>query len=318
MILAFKLRLSSTIQVSIHSIPQSVLQQTVAANATGLTPDGDLLASLQTHHRMAGQQSIVVSAAHHNSNSNLQCIAPQNVSNVNNNNNNNYNGHATGASGSVASASGLLSPATASTSVAASLLHLADGGGGGGVGGGSSTDLTATPAPQPLRLLSVLTAVKKQGVSGESSDSTGRQQARDIQIPTYEKDFRSKQLIKEALMDNDFLKNLDSSQVREIVDSMYGLEVRNGEYVIREGEAGAHLFVSAVGEFEVIQDGTVLGKMGEGKAFGELAILYNCTRTASIKGEYIRIFCKEKPNRLPDYIFKDMTYTNIVLSRRVY
>lgn len=127
--------------------------------------------------------------------------------------------------------------------------------------------------------------MKKQGVSGESSDTTGQQFSRDILIPKYEKDFRSKQLIKDAILDNDFLKNLDTSQVRELVDSMYGLEVRCGEYVIREGEAGAHLFVSAAGEFEVIQAGTVLGKMGEGKAFGELAILYNCTRTASIKGE---------------------------------
>lgn len=85
-------------------------------------------------------------------------------------------------------------------------------------------------------------------------------------------------------MDNDFLKNIDSSQVRELVDSMYSREVGEGEYVIREGEAGAHLFVSAEGDFEVIKDGKVLGKMGAGKAFGELAILYNCTRTASIKG----------------------------------
>lgn len=96
---------------------------------------------------------------------------------------------------------------------------------------------------------------------------------------------RSKQLIKDAIMDNDFLKNLDSSQVRELVDSMYSLAVGQGEYVIREGEAGAHLFVSAEGEFEVIKDQKVLGKMGTGKAFGELAILYNCTRTASIKGK---------------------------------
>lgn len=48
--------------------------------------------------------------------------------------------------------------------------------------------------------------------------------------------------------------------------------------------AGSHLYVSAEGEYEVIKDGKVLGRMGSGKAFGELAILYNCQRTASIKG----------------------------------
>ena len=45
------------------------------------------------------------------------------------------------------------------------------------------------------------------------------------------------------------------------------------------------MYVAAEGEFEVIKEGKVLGKMGPGKAFGELAILYNCTRTASIRGE---------------------------------
>lgn len=88
-------------------------------------------------------------------------------------------------------------------------------------------------------------------------------------------------------MGNDFLKHIDSSQVRELVDSMYRRDVVEGEYVIREGEAGAHLFVAAEGEFEVIKDGKVLGKMGPGKAFGELAILYNCTRTASVKGIHL-------------------------------
>lgn len=86
-------------------------------------------------------------------------------------------------------------------------------------------------------------------------------------------------------MDNNFLKHLDSLQVREIVDTMYSREFQAGSYVIREGEAGAHLFVSAEGDFEVIKDDKVLGHMGPGKAFGELAVLYNCTRTASIRGK---------------------------------
>jgi len=32
---------------------------------------------------------------------------------------------------------------------------------------------------------------------------------------------RSKQVIRDAIMDNNFLKNLDSTQVREIVDCVY-------------------------------------------------------------------------------------------------
>ena len=43
------------------------------------------------------------------------------------------------------------------------------------------------------------------------------------------------------------------------------------------------MYVAAEGDYEVIKDGKILGSLGVGKAFGELAILYNCKRTASIK-----------------------------------
>ncbi|XP_045103910.1 cGMP-dependent protein kinase, isozyme 1-like [Portunus trituberculatus] len=122
---------------------------------------------------------------------------------------------------------------------------------------------------------------KKQGVSGESCFQN--KTAEKIHIQRFDKDFRSKQLIKDAVMDNDFLKHLDVGQVREIVDSMYPQEFAAGSWVIREGDVGSHLYVSAMGELEVVKDGDILGRMSSGKAFGELAILYNCTRTASIK-----------------------------------
>jgi hypothetical protein len=44
------------------------------------------------------------------------------------------------------------------------------------------------------------------------------------------------------------------------------------------------------GEVEVMKSNKVLGKMIAGRAFGELAILYNCTRTASVKGMYIMFY----------------------------
>jgi hypothetical protein len=57
--------------------------------------------------------------------------------------------------------------------------------------------------------------------------------------------FRSKQLIREAIQKNDFLRQLDKEQTIEMVECMYECKVRAGEYVIKEGESGDRLFVSA-------------------------------------------------------------------------
>lgn len=145
-----------------------------------------------------------------------------------------------------------------------------------------SSDVNGCGVKNKILNLNIQPVLKKQGVSGESCE-TSMQQSINIPIPKYDKDYASKQLIKEAIMDNDFLKNIDASQVRELVDSMYSVTIPKGKFVIREGEVGAHLYVSHEGEFEVEKNGKVLGVMGAGKAFGELAILYNCTRTASIR-----------------------------------
>ena len=61
------------------------------------------------------------------------------------------------------------------------------------------------------------------------------------------------------------------------------------------GESGSYLYVAAEGEYDVIKDGKVLGRLGVGKAFGELAILYNCKRTASIKAVTDgKLWCMER------------------------
>jgi len=49
-------------------------------------------------------------------------------------------------------------------------------------------------------------------------------------------DFRTKHLIKQALCKNQFLKNLNTNQISEIVDVMYTKEFEAGSYVIRKGD----------------------------------------------------------------------------------
>lgn len=119
---------------------------------------------------------------------------------------------------------------------------------------------------------------KKQGVSGQSVSTSHK-----VSFEKVDKDFHSRTLIKDAIQDNDFLKNLTPSQMQDLTDAMHEKKIPKGCYVIREGESGSYLYVAAEGEFEVVKAGKNLGRLGVGKVFGELAILYNCKRTASIR-----------------------------------
>jgi len=55
--------------------------------------------------------------------------------------------------------------------------------------------------------------------------------------------FRSRELIKTAILDNDFMKNLEMAQIREIVDCMYPVEYQAGSLIIKEGDVGSIVYV---------------------------------------------------------------------------
>ncbi|XP_029312643.1 cGMP-dependent protein kinase 1-like [Cottoperca gobio] len=96
----------------------------------------------------------------------------------------------------------------------------------------------------------------------------------------------SKEMIKDAILDNDFMKNLELSQIQEIVDCMYPVDYGKDACIIKEGDVGSLVYVMEEGKVEVTKEGMKLCTMGPGKVFGELAILYNCTRTATVMSEY--------------------------------
>ncbi|KAJ8359627.1 hypothetical protein SKAU_G00161520 [Synaphobranchus kaupii] len=130
----------------------------------------------------------------------------------------------------------------------------------------------------------------KEGVSAEPTSGRyfGGFKAQHLSFERahVRKDSSTKKLINDAIMNNDFLKKLEPQHMREMVDCMYEKIYTEGQLVIQEGEPGNYLYVLADGLLEVIQNGKLLGQMRPGTAFGELAILYNCKRTASVKAVY--------------------------------
>jgi cGMP-dependent protein kinase len=120
---------------------------------------------------------------------------------------------------------------------------------------------------------------KKMAVSAEPAKLDQRQAT----LQHHPKTAGSKHLIREAVQKNDFLKQLAKEQVIELVECMFEMRARSGQWIIQEGEPGDRLFVIAEGQAQVSREGQQLGQLGPGTVMGELAILYNCTRTASIQ-----------------------------------
>ena len=82
-------------------------------------------------------------------------------------------------------------------------------------------------------------------------------------------------------------KELKARQLESLAQTMVAHDYRAGEDIVTQGESGVGLFVIASGEAEVVHvrsDGTkaVVNVLGETDYFGELALLTEGPRTASV------------------------------------
>lgn len=63
----------------------------------------------------------------------------------------------------------------------------------------------------------------------------------------------------------------------------------DGEVVVRQGEAGACMYVIQAGHVEVVKEHdageTVLGVLGEGEVFGDMAIIERKPRSATVRAQ---------------------------------
>ena len=128
---------------------------------------------------------------------------------------------------------------------------------------------------------------KRMGVSAEASSSVDDDACA---VPRYyPKSDEARAFIKDAVADSALFLGVSEEQKEALVDAMQERPVTTGEVVIRQGDEGNDYFVVRSGEYSVL-----IAKLGDapvhtyhaGGKFGELALLYNKPRAATIK-------CKE-------------------------
>lgn len=100
-----------------------------------------------------------------------------------------------------------------------------------------------------------------------------------------EKTTKQAQVIRNALMQNYIFSNLSENDVLSLIDSMEILDVSRGEHIITQGQQGDYFYIVDRGAFTVIVNDKPVAQLGEGKSFGELALLYNSPRQATIRAE---------------------------------
>jgi cGMP-dependent protein kinase len=119
----------------------------------------------------------------------------------------------------------------------------------------------------------------RQNIYSASFETYGVDEAKTY----YPKTRDTKRVLVGALQDHYLFNSLAPSDVTDVMNAMQRQMVHSGDLIIQQGDPGNKFYVLEEGASEVLVDGNVVGAIGPGGAFGELALMYNCPRAATIR-----------------------------------
>ncbi|XP_028680520.1 cAMP-dependent protein kinase type II-alpha regulatory subunit-like isoform X1 [Erpetoichthys calabaricus] len=92
--------------------------------------------------------------------------------------------------------------------------------------------------------------------------------------------------LQEACRDILLFKTLDQEQISQVLDAMFERRVQTGEHVIDQGDDGDNFYVIERGVYDIFvkrdDKNNCVGKYDNHGSFGELALMYNTPRAATI------------------------------------
>ena len=118
----------------------------------------------------------------------------------------------------------------------------------------------------------------------------------DWTAPVYEKDEESKTFLKNVMATNKLMKSLAPSDREQLMHAFQPKSYDAGTAIITQGAEGDEFYVLASGKCDitVAGKGSVM-KATAGVAFGELALLHNAPRAATVTAEEpVKVWCLDE------------------------
>ncbi|KAI7811650.1 cAMP-dependent protein kinase type II-beta regulatory subunit [Triplophysa rosa] len=127
--------------------------------------------------------------------------------------------------------------------------------------------------------------VRRASVCAEAFNPDEDEEDKDARV-THPKTDGQRQRLQEACRDILLFKNLDQEQMSQVLDAIFDKIVLTGEHIIDQDDDGDNFYVIERGTFDIVlkADGTTrtVGSYDNRGSFGELALMYNTPRAATI------------------------------------
>jgi cAMP-dependent protein kinase regulator len=137
---------------------------------------------------------------------------------------------------------------------------------------GDSSASTAPPPPMRGR---------RQGVSAEISQSSQSQEDQKP-IASHAKSSEDSQFLLACMSSNPLFQHLSSASMDTVVEAFFLAEKQDGDVVMKQGTDGDNFYVIQEGSVKILVNGNQVATKAAGGSFGELALMYNAPRTATV------------------------------------
>ncbi|RWS31639.1 cAMP-dependent protein kinase type II regulatory subunit-like protein [Leptotrombidium deliense] len=133
----------------------------------------------------------------------------------------------------------------------------------------------------------------------------------------YPKSDEQRRRLGEAIKTILLFRSLDAAEMSEVLDAMFERKVEEGDMVIRQGDDGDYFYVIEKGTFQFFIDDNgdekVLGEYTDSGSFGELALMYNMPRSASVRAR-----SKGSLWAMSRHTFRKIVLKRAFLKRKIY